>query len=376
MRAAGRGKGITINALCPGFADTPIVDRDAARPGSPNRAAADPGRDGRREAALVAARSGDTGQAWVVQPGREPLVYEFRGVPGHDECVPHAATSASRACPDFPFEPHWLDQDGLRMHYLDEGEGDPVLLPARRADVVVPLPQDDPAARRRARACVAPDYFGFGRSDKPTDVGWYSFDRHCDSIVRLVEELDLRRTDARRAGLGRPDRAAARGRAPGARRAARDPEHRPGGGRAPSETWLRFRELVRAAGGDFQAGRLVRQARARGLADEVVAAYDAPFPTPESKAGALAFPEHVPTEPEHPNTAPLMAIREALASWEKPALVLFGDSDPIFAPQRRRVDLRAGSPGALPHELVVNAGHFVQEDAGEEVAARIVEFLA
>ena len=82
----------------------------------------------------------------------------------------------------------------------------------------------------------------------------------------------------------------------------------------------------------------------------------------------------MPTEPEHPNTAPLMAIREALASWEKPALVLFGDSDPIFAPSVAD-SISRWIPGALPAELVENAGHFVQEDAGEEVAARIVEFL-
>jgi haloalkane dehalogenase len=120
---------------------------------------------------------------------------------------------------------------------------------------------------------------------------------------------------------------------------------------------------------------MVRRGVARGLPDELVAAYDAPFPTPESKAGVLAFPEHVPIEPEHPNNAPLMAIREALALWEKPALVLFGDSDLIFAPEIAE-GIADWIPGALPHELVVNAGHFVQEDAGEEVAARIVEFLA
>jgi haloalkane dehalogenase len=147
-----------------------------------------------------------------------------------------------------------------------------------------------------------------------------------------------------------------------------------GGGRPPSEAWLRFREVVRAAGGDFQPGRLIRTAAVRGLADEVVAAYDAPFPAARAKAGALAFPEQVPTEPEHPNTAPLLAIREALASWEKPALVLFGDSDPIFRPEVADAIAR-WIPGALPAELVENAGHFVQEDAGEEVAARIVEFL-
>ena len=148
-----------------------------------------------------------------------------------------------------------------------------------------------------------------------------------------------------------------------------------GGGRPPSETWLRFRDVVRAAGGDFQAGRLIRTSAVRGLADDVVSAYDAPFPVPESKAGILAFPEHVPTEPAHPNTAPLMAVHEALRSWAKPALVLFGDSDPIFAP---RVAERIAEliPGALPAELIRNAGHFVQEDAGEEAAARIAEFLS
>jgi haloalkane dehalogenase len=132
--------------------------------------------------------------------------------------------------------------------------------------------------------------------------------------------------------------------------------------------------VVRAAGGDFRPGRLIRTAAARGLSDEVAAAYDAPFPTAESKAGVLAFPEQVPTEPEHPNTAPLMAIREALASWEKPTLVLFGDSDPIFRPEVAAA-IAGWIPGALPAELVEDAGHFVQEDAGEQVAARIVEFL-
>jgi haloalkane dehalogenase len=119
---------------------------------------------------------------------------------------------------------------------------------------------------------------------------------------------------------------------------------------------------------------LIRRGVVRGLVDEVVAAYDAPFPTPESKAGALAFPELVPTEPEHPNTAPLTAIRDALKAWDKPALVLFGDSDPIFAPEVAEAISRL-IPGALPAEMIRNAGHYVQEDAGEEVAERIVEFL-
>jgi haloalkane dehalogenase len=276
--------------------------------------------------------------------------------------------------PGFAYEPRYLEQDGLRMHYLDEGDGDPVLCLHGEPTWSFLYRKMIPGLSAVARV-VAPDYFGFGRSDKPTDVGWYTFDRHCASIVRLVEELDLRGLTLVVQDWGGPI---------GLRLAVEQPERVArlvilntgvGGGRAPSDSWLRFREVVREAGGDFQPGRLIRTAAVRGLADDVVAAYDAPFPTGESKAGALAFPELVPAEPEHPNTAPLLAIREALRSWEKPALVLFGDSDPIFRPEVADAISRL-IPGALPAELVANAGHFVQEDAGEDVAARIVELLA
>jgi haloalkane dehalogenase len=275
--------------------------------------------------------------------------------------------------PDYPFEPRYIEQDGLRMHYLDEGQGDPILCLHGEPTWSYLYRRMIPPLAGVARV-VCPDYLGFGRSDKPTDQGWYSFDRHYGSILRLVETLGLRGLTVVVQDWGGPI---------GLRLAVERPElverlvilnTGVGGGRAPNDVWLRFREVVRAAGGDFQAGRLIRRACVRGLSDEVMAAYDAPFPTPESKAGALAFPEQVPTEPEHPNTAPLMAIREALKSWTKPALVLFGDSDPIFPPQvaERIAEL---IPGALPAETIPNAGHFVQEDAGEEVAERIVRFL-
>ncbi len=275
--------------------------------------------------------------------------------------------------PDYPFAPHYLDLDGLRLHYLDEGEGEPVLCLHGEPTWSFLYRKMIPTLARSARV-IAPDYLGFGRSDKPTDVGWYTFDRHCASIMRLVEELDLARLTVVVQDWGGPI---------GLRLAVEQQQRvarlvilntAVGGGRPPSETWLRFRDLVRGAGSEFQPGRLIRRSAVRGLVDEVVAAYDAPFPTSESKAGALAFPELVPTEPEHPNTAPLAAIRDALKSWDKPALVLFGDSDPIFAPEVAEAISRL-IPGALPAELVRNAGHFVQEDAGEEVAERIVEFL-
>ena len=120
--------------------------------------------------------------------------------------------------PGYDFEPHYVEQDGLRMHYLDEGVGPAGPPPARRADVVVPLPHDHPASSSPSARAIAPDYFGFGRSDKPLRLEDYSYDFHIGSIVRLVEELDLRDLDRRRPGLGRPDRAPPRRRAPRPRR--------------------------------------------------------------------------------------------------------------------------------------------------------------
>ena len=277
------------------------------------------------------------------------------------------------AIADFPFEPRYADQDGLRMHYVDEGEGDPVLCLHGEPTWSYLYRKMIPGLSHAARA-VAPDYFGFGRSDKPIDRDWYSFDRHYGSILGFVETLGLERLTVVVQDWGGPI---------GMRLAVEQPERVArlvvlntgvGGGRAPNDVWLAFREVVRAAGGDFQPGRLIRRACVRGLSDDAMAGYDAPFPTPESKAGPLMFPEQVPTEPEHPNTAPLLAIREALKAWDKPTLVLFGDSDPIFPPQVAE-GIAGLIPGALPAETIANAGHFVQEDAGEEVAARIVRFL-
>jgi haloalkane dehalogenase len=145
-------------------------------------------------------------------------------------------------------------------------------------------------------------------------------------------------------------------------------------GRPPSDMWLRFRAVVREVGGDLDIGRLVEAGTAQGLSDEVRAAYDAPFPTAESKAGALAFPELVPTEPEHPSTAAMNRVRDALGSWEKPALVVWGADDSVL-PARVAERFVETIPGATGPELVDGASHFLQEDRPAEVAAHILEFL-
>ena len=114
---------------------------------------------------------------------------------------------------------------------------------------------------------------------------------------------------------------------------------------------------------------------AQGLDDEVREAYDAAFPTPESKAGALAFPELVPTEPDHPNTAPMNRVRDALRDWQKPALVIWGAEDTVFPPQYAQgfVELIPGARGPV---LIEGASHFLQEDRPDEVAGGIRDFLA
>ena len=260
------------------------------------------------------------------------------------------------------------------MHYVDEGGGNPVLLLHGEPTWSFLWRRIIPPLLAAGGRAVAPDLIGFGRSDKPTDVGWYSYDRHVESVVRLVEELDLTGLTLVVHDWGGPIglRVAVEHEARVERLVILDTGV--GAGSAPSETWLRFRAVVRELGGGLDIGRLVAAGTAQGLTDEVRAAYDAPFPTPESKAGALAFPELVPTDLEHPNAAPMNRVRDALRGWRKPALVVWGAEDAVLPPRvaERFVELIPGAQGPL---LVEGAGHFLQEDRPDEVATAILEFL-
>jgi haloalkane dehalogenase len=293
----------------------------------------------------------------------------------HDRPVDFYRTPDERfaGLPGYGFEPRYVEQDGLRMHYVEAGAGDPVLLLHGEPTWAFLYRRMIPTLGGMARV-VAPDYFGFGRSDKPTRIEDYSYDFHYASIERLAGELDLRETTVVVQDWGGPI---------GLRLAVEHPERVArlvilntgiGAGRAPSAEWLRFREFVRRVGTDLVPGQLVRISCVTELADEVVEGYNAPFPTPESKAGVLAFPELVPTEADHPSAARMLEVRAALEQWEKPALVLFSDSDPIFSPVAAE-HMASRIPGAGPAEIVEGAGHFLQEEKGEQIAERIVRFL-
>jgi haloalkane dehalogenase len=275
--------------------------------------------------------------------------------------------------PGYGFEPHYLEQDGLRMHYVDEGVGDPVLLLHGEPTWSYLYRKMIPPLADVARA-VAPDYFGFGRSDKPTRIEDYSYDFHYGSIERFVDDLDLLDATVVVQDWGGPIglRLAVERRNRVARLVILNTGI--GAGRAPSEEWLRFRDFVRRVGTELIPGQLIRISCLTDPGDDVVEAYNAPFPTPESKAGVLAFPELVPTELGHPSAAKMLEVRAALEAWERPTLVLFSDSDPIFSTAAAE-RMASRIPGAAAAEIVTGAGHFLQEEKGEDIAARIVRFL-
>jgi haloalkane dehalogenase len=276
--------------------------------------------------------------------------------------------------PGYAFEPHYVEQEGLRLHYLDEGSGSPVLLlhgePTWSYLYRKIIPQLTPSVR-----ALAPDYFGFGRSDKPLAREDYTYDFHVAAITRLVEELDLRDATVVVQDWGGPV---------GLRVATENPDRFSrlvimntgiGGGRPPSEEWLRFRDWMNRLGTEIVPGRLVEISAVQPIASEVVDAYSAPWPVPESKQGILAFPDLVPISPDHPDLPAHLAVREALSRWDRPALVLFSDSDPIFSP-RAAERIAEHIPGAGEPEIVAGAGHFLQEDQGELIGRRIAQFLA
>ena len=275
--------------------------------------------------------------------------------------------------PGYGFEPHYVELDGMRMHYLDEGAGDPVILFHGEPTWSYLYRKVVPGLAPHARA-IAPDYFGFGRSDKPVDRDWYTYDAHAASIAAFAEQLDLTDATVVVQDWGGPI---------GLRFAVENPERvarlvilNTGiySGRPPNEAWFRFRDFVRRVGTDLRPGQLVNVTAGGSLPEDVVAAYDAPWPVPESKSGVLMFPELVATGDDHPSAAPMRGVRDLLRSWEKPTLVLFSDSDPIFstATAERMAEL---IPGAGPAEFVSGAGHFLQEERGEEIAGRIARFV-
>jgi haloalkane dehalogenase len=275
--------------------------------------------------------------------------------------------------PDFPFESSYREIDGLRLAYLDEGEGKPVVFFHGEPTWSFLWRKVLPPVRDAGYRCIAPDYAGFGRSDKPTDLGWYTYDRHVELMAALMEELDVRDATAVVHDWGGPI---------GLRLAVEHPDRfsrlvimESGpftGEERRTDAWLKFRDFVRRTE-DLPVGFLVRGACKNDPGDEVIAAYDAPFPNPASKAGARAFPLILPTEPDAPGAVEGQRVRDALRTDDRPGLVLWADSDPILPFKvGEAVSAALGYPAP---RAIGNASHFLQEDAGEEVGRIIADWL-
>lgn len=280
---------------------------------------------------------------------------------------------ALEGLPDFPFESRYREFDGLRLAHLDEGEGPPVVFFHGEPTWSFLWRKVIPPVRDAGFRCIAPDYAGFGRSDKPTDLGWYSYDRHVELIAALLEELDVRDATAVVHDWGGPI---------GLRLATEHPDRfarlvimETGpftGHQRMSDAWLAFRDFVRD-NEDVPIGMLVRGGCKHDPGDAVIAAYDAPYIEPAAKAGARAFPLILPTDPEMAGAAEGKRVADALRVDQRPALLLWADSDPIlpFA-----VGERIASQLELPApRKVADAGHFLQEDAGPEIGAIVAEWL-
>jgi haloalkane dehalogenase len=222
---------------------------------------------------------------------------------------------------------------------------------------------------------VIPDAVGFGRSDKYTDREEYSFRLHYEAFERFIEALDLTGITLVCQDWGgilgltlaanHPDRFA---------RLVPMNTGIPTGEQEMPTAWEEFRAFVERTE-DLPVDLLIQNATATELPDDVLAAYEAPFPEPELLAGARAWPDMVPRKGGGDGAAMTRAAAERLGEWEKPAFVLFSDSDPITRGNRDPLREHIPTASEQPDVWIEDAKHFLQEDAGEEIADRIVAFV-
>jgi haloalkane dehalogenase len=287
------------------------------------------------------------------------------------------------AVPDFPYAPRYCeisDDEGgtLRVAWVEAGpaSADPVLMLHGEPSWSYLYRKMIPILAAAGHRVVCPDLVGFGRSDKPTRREDHSYARHVEWMRAVAfDVLDLR--DVTLVGQDW-------GGLIGLRLAAEHPERfarlvvantgLPNGEQPMADVWWRFREAITTAP-ELNIGWFVQGGCRQQLSDEVRAGYDAPFPGDEYCAGPRAMPGLVPTSPDDPAAAANKAAWAKLSVSPTPMLVAFSDRDPITGPMAAIFQREMRGAQGIDHPVVRGAGHFLQEDAGEELAGYIVEFL-
>ena len=280
--------------------------------------------------------------------------------------------------PDYDFAPHYVDIDGMRMHYVDEGprDGEVVLLLHGEPSWSYLYRHMIPPLRDAGLRVIAPDLIGFGKSDKPTSKSDYSYAGHVGWMTAFVEALDLSGVN-----LFCQDWGSLIG-----LRVAAENEHRfarialgngalPTGEQAVPKAFRIWRAFALYSPW-FPIGRILQMGTVEELSAAEVAAYDAPFPAARYKAGARAFPKLVPITPDDPARDANRAAWDVFRQWTKPFLTTFSNRDPIMrGGEKVWQDSVPGAEGQ-EHVIIRNAGHFLQDDKGPELAEVLIRFIA
>lgn len=274
----------------------------------------------------------------------------------------------------YTFAPNYLEINGARVHYLDEGAGEVILCLHGEPTWSFLYRKMIPILAGSGRV-IAPDFIGFGKSDKYTEMSDYSFQMHRDTLTTFIEKLDLHNITVivqdwggllgLRVATEMPQRFA---------RLVILNTFLPTGEEKPSRAFKVWQAYSQRAD-VLDIGRVIDSACITDLSDEVIRGYEAPFPGKEYMAGAKIFPSLVPTEPHHPGVDSMKHARAVLSHWTKPAIVMFSDKDPILGGADKFFRRLIPTTQDQPEITIHNAGHFLQEDKGEEIAQHIVEFI-
>jgi haloalkane dehalogenase len=278
--------------------------------------------------------------------------------------------------PDYSFQPNYVTVDDVRLHYVDEGSGSETILCLHGEPSWSYLYRHMiPPLVEAGYRVVAPDLVGFGRSDKFAALEDYTFETHAALLNGMIEALDLQDVTIVVQDWGgllglnavrlMPERF---------KRLVIMNTGLPTGEESMPRAFKMWQKAAKEME-DMRVGDVVNGGTRTELSPEVIAAYDAPFPDASYKMGARIFPAIVPTATDMPGAIEMRATRKALATWDKPALVMFSDKDPITraaGPFFRRLIPTAKDQ---PEITIKGAGHFLQEDKGPEIAQRIIEFI-